>query len=170
MKSNSIADVLTAYKIAMATVEARVHCAPGGRWVWRSLSSRSLSLVGRRHTRLWAPRGQESAPSSVPHAQHLSSAGAAGWSRANPRAMRTWRTEGPGPEDKTKQSAPQVEKAFYIYGEFGLSVRKGSRYSQALNVSFQLLPGHKRSQEASRSCLSSRITFLESHTKPVSAR
>lgn len=31
VKSNSTADVLTAYKIAMATVEARVHSAPGGR-------------------------------------------------------------------------------------------------------------------------------------------
>lgn len=48
--------------------------------------------------------------------------------------------------------------------------RDQERYSQALNVSVQLLPGYKRPQEVSGRCLSSSITFLESYTKPVSAR
>lgn len=132
VKSNSTADVLPAYKTATATVRARVHRAPGGRWVWRSLSSRSLSLVGRRHTRLWAPRGQESAPSSVPHAQHLSSAGAAGWSTANPRelwgleeqAEQSQKSQGQKPR---KKSVLQVEETFHVYREFSLGERKGSR-------------------------------------------
>lgn len=152
VKCNSTVDVLTVYKIAMATAEAYVHCALGGKWVWRSLSSRSLSLVGRRHTRLWAPRGQESAPSSVPHAQHLSGAGAAGWSTTNPRKL--WGLEeqaaksqkGQGQKQRKKERVLQVEKTFHVYRKCGLGVRKGSRYSQALSVSFQLLPGHKRWQ------------------------
>lgn len=48
--------------------------------------------------------------------------------------------------------------------------RDQERYSQALNVSVQLLPGYTRPQEVSGRCLSSSITFLESYTKPVSAR
>lgn len=105
VKSNSTA--VSVYKTVMATVEAHVHCAPGRRWVWRSLSSRSLSLVGRRHTRLWAPRGQESAPSSVLHAQDLSSPAAAAWSMPNPRELQglegqAAKPEGPGHRSQEK--------------------------------------------------------------------
>lgn len=120
VKSNSTA--VTEYKIAMATVEAHVHCAPGGRWVWRSLSSRSLSLVGRRHTRLWAPRGQESAPSSVLHAQDLSSPGAAGWSMANPRELQGLEEQAaksqkgqPGHRAKKNGRILPVEDAFHVF-------------------------------------------------------